>query len=164
MLVTAAPRKDVASVARRASSPAPRPKTLEERYQPLEFPELGDEIFLRLKLNVYAALDRVRAGGVFREAGKLGAGRPYFYVKPAGRPGLLFERSGGGWVVAEAEKIASSDLFVRRGSAVDAVSLYLASDRPVLPRVRSPWLGGDLWPLAVYEQKLLERLGLKEGK
>lgn len=145
-----------------------RPATLEQRYELVDREELADEVFKRLQRHIYGALatrEREGDGGsraktIFREAGRLAPGRPYFYLKPQDRPGWLVERSGMGWVVSQAEKIVDRDLFLRRGEPVDSVSLYVATDRPAFPRVRSPLFGTDLLAFAVYEQRLLERLGI----
>lgn len=155
-----------------------RPATLEQRYRILHDGELADEVFLRLRRNLYDALDVIdrqkltrvsskRVGvaaqkQVFREAGRIAPDRSYFYLKPAGETGLLFERSGAGWVICKAEKIIGQNLFLREGEPVDTVTLYFAYDRPALPRVMSKRLGSDLLPLAVYEQKLRQSLGLDQ--
>ena len=149
-----------------------RPATLEQRYRVLELTELGDEVFLRLRRDVYQALDRVartkpqpgdkgrQAGAIYRETGRLAPGRPYFYVKPPNATGLLFERLGAGWLVTAAEKIVAQDLFLREAEPLDAVVLYMARDRAVFPRVQSAAVGTELLAFAVYGQRLLSRLGI----
>lgn len=141
-----------------------RPTTLEQRYQLLDHTELADEIFGRLKRRVVAAVDGKDKGpqavtGLI-EAGRLAPGRPYFFYKPLSKKGWLFERSGAGWVISRAEKIVAQDLFLRDGDPIDAVSLYMASDQRGYPRVRSAVMGGDLLSLAVYEQRVLQQVGL----
>jgi hypothetical protein len=160
-----------------------RPATLEQRYRILHDSEVVDEVFFRLRRHLYGAVDHhderrrsqlkvapprslgattaaMPLKAVFRETGRLAPDRSYFYLKPAGETGLLFERSGAGWVISKAEKIIGQNLFLREGDALDQVSLYFATDRPATPRVMSRRLGGDLLPLAVYEQKLRQNLGL----
>jgi hypothetical protein len=139
-----------------------RPASLEQRYLLVEEVDLADEVFRRLQRRVFEAIDRYRdAGGtVFREAGRIAPGRPYFYVKPQSAAGWLFERSGAGWLVTPAEKIVARDLFLRDDQPLDAVQLYMAKDRVVMPRVRSASGGNDLLALAVYEGRLLQQLGL----
>lgn len=145
---------------------ASRPATLEQRYQLLDQPTLADEIFARLKTRIYQELDeyarKPQSRPVFRESGRLTSGRPYFYLKPAGEVGWLFERSGAGWTVSAAEKDAVRATFIRERESFDATQLYLAKDRHVMPRVKSPGMGSgdDLLSLLVYEQKLLQKLGL----
>lgn len=158
-----------------------RPATLEQRYELIERDDLLDEVFRRLQRQVYTTLDRRTAGvqerlrgpAVLREAGRLavsdrsgsadprhGQARPYFYLKPQNRPGWLFERSGSGWTLSQAEKIVAQNLFLRQGPALDVVTLHLARDRLAYPRVRSALFGNDLLSFAVYEQKLMEHLHL----
>jgi hypothetical protein len=143
-----------------------KPATLEQRYEPIDYPPLSDEVFVRLKKRIYQELDRYArqpaSRAVFRESGKLSTGRPYFYLKPAGEIGWLFERNGSGWLVSPAEKDAVRDLFVREREVFDHAELYLAKDRATMPRVKAPGLGSGegLLSLPVYEQKLLQRLGL----
>lgn len=140
-----------------------RPATLEERYQLLEHRGLGDEVFQRLKRRVIEASEaqQLRGGAaILVEAGKLNPGRAYFYLKPLGRQGWLFERSGAGWIVSRAEKIVAQDLFLREGEPIDAVSLFMAADQKGYPRVRSTNLSGDLLSLAVYEQRMLVQMGM----
>ncbi|MBM4251599.1 MAG: hypothetical protein FJ146_06480 [Deltaproteobacteria bacterium] len=136
-----------------------RPVSLEQRYTTLESSLQADEIFLRLKQNLYAALDAQEGGRtVFRESGRVAPGRPYFYLKPAGEKGWLWERQGAGWVITRAEKIIGRNLFLRDEEPVDAVELFVAKDRVAMPRVRSQSLGQDLLAMAVYEQKLRKQL------
>jgi hypothetical protein len=97
---------------------------------------------------------------MFREAGRLAPNRAYFYLKPQNQQGWLFERSGAGWVVTPADKIVAQDLFLRGTETLDHVALYLAKDRPGVPRVKSRAAGEDLLALAVYEGRLMQQLGL----
>lgn len=144
-----------------------RPSSLEQRYAPLEDAPLGDEIFLRLKKRIYRELDdyaRIpKTKAVFRESGRLSSGRPYFYLKPMGEIGWLFERDGSGWQVSPAEKDAARDLFIREREILDRTELYIAKDQALMPRIKAPGLGSgsDLLAIPVYEQKILQRLGLK---
>ncbi len=147
-----------------------RPASLEQRYYLLDDEAVGDRVFQRMRQNIFKALDSVRGsssmkgGVIFREAGRISPGRPYFYLKPAGEAGWLFERSGAGWTISQAEKIVGQDLFLRQGEAWDMVSLFGASDSSTYPRVKSPQTGGDLLSFAVYEQKLLSTLGLTNNE
>ncbi len=134
-----------------------RPQSLEQRYELLDHEELGDEIFLRLKAKIF---DSVPKAGYLREAGRLAPGRPYFFVKPLGAKGYLFERSGKGWVVTPAEKIVGRDLFLRDQNPLDVVSLFLAKDRVAFPRVKSARGGDALLAFSVYEQRLLNQIGV----
>ncbi len=136
-----------------------RPVSLEQRYGLLGSNDQADEIFLRLKQNLYAALDaHVHGRTIFRESGRVAPGRPYFYLKPAGEKGWLCERQGTGWVITRAEKIVDRNLFLRDEEPFDSVELYVANDRLAMPRVRSQSLGQDLLAMAVYEQKLRQQL------
>ena len=143
-----------------------RPATLEQRYQLVEYAPLIDEVFTRLKQRVYQELDlyarQPQSRAIFRESGQLTSGRPYFYLKPSGEVGWLFERDGSGWTISAAVKDAVRSTFVREREVFDSVTLYLAKDRAVMPRVKAPGLGSgnDLLSMIVYEQKLLQRLGL----
>jgi hypothetical protein len=137
-----------------------RPVSLTARYAPLTEGPLCDEFFLRLKRKVYEAMDQ---GGItaHREAGKLASGRSYFYVKPFNQKGWLFERSGAGWVVAWAEKMAASDTFMRDPGVIDIASVQVPEDPTRLPRVQSPVGGGELISMVLYEERLIQSLGLK---
>lgn len=143
-----------------------RPASLEERYAPLDYAPLADEIFLRLKKRIYQELDQYarhpQARSVFRESGKLSSGRSYFYLKPMGEIGWLFERDGSGWQVSPAEKDAARNLFIREREILDRTELYLAKDQALMPRIKAPGLGcgTDLLAIPVYEQKILQKLGL----
>jgi len=149
-----------AGQARRGALVKDRPVSLEQRYSLLEQSTQADEIFVRLKQRLFAAMDARQAGPtVFREGGRLAPGRPYFFVKRAGEKGWLCERSGAGWLLTPAEKIVERNLFLRDDQSVDAVELYVAQDRVTMPRVRSRTMGDGLLALAVYEQKLLQQMG-----
>lgn len=137
-----------------------RPQSLEQRYEMLDHEELADEIFLRLKAKIF---DSVPKAGYLREAGKVAPGRPYFFVKPLGAKGYLFERSGKGWVVTPAEKIVGRDLFLRDQDPLDVVTLFMAKDRVAFPRVKSARGGDSLLAFSVYEQRLLHQLGVNAG-
>jgi hypothetical protein len=134
-----------------------RPQSLEQRYELLDHDELADEIFLRLKARIF---DATPQAGYLREAGRIAPGRPYFYLKPLGAKGFLFERSGKGWVVTPAEKIVGRDLFLRDPEPLDVVSLFLAKDRVAFPRVKSARGGDALLAFSVYEQRLLNQIGV----
>lgn len=134
-----------------------RPESLEQRYEILDHEELADEVFSRLKAKVFEALGPV---GYLHEAGRIAPGRPYFFVKPLGAKGFLFERSGKGWVVTPAEKIVGRDLFLRDQAPLDVVTLFLAKDRVAFPRVKSVRGGDSLLAFSVYEQRLLNQIGV----
>ena len=157
---------EAAATSVRPPTPAvkPRPVSLEQRYQLLDYASLADEVFKRLQLRIFGAIReqerKDRGPTVFRETGRLHPGRPYFFVKPQNQKGWLFERSGAGWLVTPAEKIVARDLFLREEAPVDSVQLFMARDQPTMPRVKSRALGEDLLAFSYYEQKLLQQLGL----
>jgi hypothetical protein len=144
---------------------APKPRTLEERYELLEDERLADQLFERLRRRIYQELDdqarqNPQAPSIWREAGRMAPKRPYFYLKAPGEAGLLFERNGSGWVVAPAEKIVARDLFLRRGAVKEAALLFQAKEAGAVPRVQSHLFGQGLSPFAIYEKELLSRLGI----
>lgn len=155
MRLTAKPAKASKPVPRKSLVKS-RPVSLEQRYELLDHVELADEIFSTLKARVFA---QVAKGPYLKEAGKLAGNRPYFYVKPLGEKGFLFERSGKGWVVTPAEKIVGRDLFLREQAPLDVVSLYLAKDQASFPRVKSVTGGDALLAFSVYEQRMLSQIG-----
>ncbi len=176
-LIAWAKKRTAVAFARQEPRPAPlprrrplvasRPVRLEDRYHLVgghDGDVLSDEAFWRLRDRLYQAIDTGTQSGatriVHREAGRIAPGRPYFFLKPAGDRGWLFERSGAGWVVSRAEKIVLQNMFLRDGDPIDSVSLFAAEDRPAFPRVRSRALGNDLLSLSIYEQRTAERLGL----
>lgn len=143
-----------------------RPASLEQRYRLVEDEDFGNEVFGRLQQRFFTLAnqgltDRAGQRIVYKERGRMAPGRPYFYLKPHGAPGLLFERSGPGWVVSKAEKIVDRDLFLRDGPVLEHANVFLADDRAPLPRIKSESLGSELLAFAVYEQKLLRHLGLE---
>lgn len=142
-----------------------RPASLMDRYELVSLDELTDEVFLRLRQKVYGALDKASVAtghpSHYRDAGRLAPSRPYFYIQPLNHPGLLFERAGAGWVVSSAQKIAAHDTFLRSEAPIERVSLFVPRNGEGLPRVQSTAEKGTLMALAVYEQRLLQRLGLE---
>ncbi len=133
-----------------------RPSSLFDRYEVLTLDDLGDEVFHKLRREMFQRIDGEKNQTIFREYGKIAPGRPYFYLKPPGGKGLLFERSGSGWVLTFAEKIVAQDLFVREQTPLDQVVLYMAKDQALLPRVMSTREGDELVAFKVYEQHLFE--------
>ncbi len=143
-----------------------RPASLEQRYRLIEDSTFGDEIFQRLQNRFFTMAnqgmtDSRGAKIVYKERGKINPDRPYFYLKPNGKSGILFERSGPGWVVSRAEKIVDRDLFLREGEILEHANVFLADDRTPLPRIRSDQMSQELLAYSVYEQKLLKHLGLE---
>jgi hypothetical protein len=136
-----------------------RPSSLDQKYHLLTDDGMCDEFFLRLRRRVYQALD---VGGVtaYRESGRLSTGRPYFFVKPFNQSGWLFERSSAGWVVAQAEKLAVGDTFLRDQTLLDQASVLVPEDPERLPRIRSATLGEEMISVALYEKRILDTLGL----
>jgi len=142
-----------------------RPASLEQRYRLIEDSTFGDEIFQRLQSRLFSMAnqgmtDNRGAKIVYKERGKINPDRPYFYLKPSGKSGLLFERSGPGWVVSRAEKIIERDLFLREGDILEHANIFLADERTPLPRIKSDQMSSELLAYSVYEQKLLKHLGL----
>jgi hypothetical protein len=159
---TARGRAPAATAARQALVKS-RPASLEQTYEILDVPLLADELFARLGRDLFGAAERLEAASgtcVVRERGRLAPGRPYLFLKRLGETGVLIERAGAGWMVSHAEKIVAQDLFLREGAPLDAIVLYYHRQRAVLPRVRSRAGGDELLAFAVYEQRLLEQLGL----
>ncbi len=143
-----------------------RPASLEQRYRLIEDSAFGDEIFQRLQNRLFTMANQgmtdIRGSKiVYKERGKINPDRPYFYLKPSGTSGLLFERSGPGWIVSRAEKIIDRDLFLRAGEILEHANIFLADDRTPLPRIKSDQMSNELLAYAVYEQKLLKHLGLE---
>ena len=136
-----------------------RPASLDHRYHLVMDDGMCDEFFLRLRRRVYQALD---GGGLtaHRESGKLASGRPYFYIKPFNQAGWLFERAPSGWVVAQAEKLAAADTFLRDRTLLDQATVLVPDDPDRLPRVRSVMAGDEMISVALYEKRILETLGL----
>jgi hypothetical protein len=150
----------------RSSLVKSRPASLEQRYRLVEDEDFGNEVFGRLQQRLFMLAnqglsDRTGQKIVYKERGRMAPGRPYFFLKPHGSSGLLFERSGPGWVVSRAEKIVDRDLFLRDGPVLEHANVFLAADRSPLPRIKSDSLGNELLAFAVYEQKLLRHLGLE---
>jgi len=142
-----------------------RPTTLEQRYALVEEKSEVLHSFDRLKRQVYAAVEitarlHPKEQTIFKESGKIADGRPYFYIKPAGETGFLFECNPKGWVISRADKIIHKNLFLRSGEVLDVVSLYSNTVRKGVPRVTSQRLNSELLAMTVYEQELLKDIGL----
>lgn len=150
--------------AHRSSLMKSRPIEWDEKYNPSNDATAVDGLFLRLRRYMYRETDRMAKQGVtatiLREAGRLGADRPYFFLQPLNEKGWLFERSGAGWVVSLAQKIATEDTFIRDYEAWDQVTVFQPPQAQVGSfRVSSKRLALEYVSFAVYEQLLLERFG-----
>lgn len=99
----------------------------------------------------------------FREFGRLGMDRSFFFLQPQSELGFLFERSGPGWVIARAQKVAEGK-YVREGESWDAVTLFMREGVAQDPRISSSRMGPDLVTLSVYRQRFLEALGFREDR
>lgn len=130
-------------------------------YSPLAETALVDELFLRLRRTLFQELDKSAArGSAYRESGRLANQQRYFYIQPQGQKGWLFERSGAGWLISQAVKHSERDLLVREREIFDRIELLAPNAKGRLPRIRTTLLGDDLLSMPVYEQKLLQDLGL----
>lgn len=89
------------------------------------------------------------------ESGTLQGQRPYFFMQPWNEMGFLFEMTQRGWVIARAERIVSSEQFMRERSAFDHVALFESSELPGTLRARSDQLGEELTSLSLYEDAVL---------
>lgn len=157
---------------------AARPVHLPQDYQMSLDQRYVDEVFGRLRENIFRTLDEATVvsahgqPGIFREFGTTGGKTPYFYLKPLNEKGWLFERSGSGWVITRSEKIVGEDLFLRGVAAWEVANLFSVqpSGQAVkfsgkggqgpVPRVMSRALGKELLSLPVYQHKLLRELDL----
>ncbi len=132
----------------------PLPPATMQPALPLEAAVL-DRCFEELRLSLLeewgAQSPGRRQTPLFIEKGRIGDGRAYFYVKPKDLAGWLFERAGKGWVVSRCEKIATQDLFLRKGDTFDVVAVEETSSKE-FPRVSSSMLGWDPVSLRVYKQ------------
>ena len=148
-----------------SSSQSFRP--LREQYQMARDDRSVEVFFERLHARVYKHYQKLRAPNpehplmmpeqarIFWESGRMHPGFPYFFVKHAGTLGWLFCRSGKGWNVARCDKIVSQDLFLRKESLWDMISLYEYKHDSRHVRVASMRLDGDLISYFVYEQLVL---------
>jgi hypothetical protein len=143
------------------------------QYELVSDQETVTDVFQKLKDHVYKELDRssVLKGDslgkpvkYFREAGRIGLAKPYFFLKPAGDKGFLFEKSVSGWTLSRAEKICAQNLFLRDSEPFDYVTLYANHQLRRMPKVASQLLGEDILPFAAYERVVLDVLGIDDGK
>ena len=93
---------------------------------------------------------------VFTERGRLESGRRYFYLKPGGESGWLFERTALGWSISRSEKIVQEGVFMRDGEPWDMVTLYRPKVLNASPRVRSLRAGDHLIGFSVYLSLMTE--------
>jgi hypothetical protein len=139
-------------------------------YQLLDDSALANEVFVEVKQHLFALIEEVNLMFTengenhifFKESGMLSGKRPYFYLKLSGEKGLLFERSGSGWLVAPADKIVGRDFFVRNGELLDAVQVYtnLQTGRV---RLSSTLLDLEQVGLTVYCERLVHLLQQQVG-
>lgn len=130
-------------------------------YELLDDQAQGDDLFLEVKENVFSLINSINnelfsTGSTsifFKESGRLSERRPYFYIKLSGEKGLLFERSGSGWIIAPAEKIAGRDLFLRNGEILDAVQIF-TSPKTKRFRLSSQLLDLDQVGVPVYCERI----------
>ncbi len=141
----------------------------QSRFVLAELSAVPDRYFDRIRRLIFRHLDEARAKAqsgalraplMFRESGKLNENRPYFFLKPPGEPGWLFERAGTGWVISRCEKIHGMGTFIRRTDPWDIVNVFVSGDGEEAVRVASQRDGGELISVLVYEQKILAALGL----
>ena len=142
-----------------------RPQSLEHRYELISTSTEAAYMFERVRKLIFTAIDirhhqQPKRASFFKEYGKMEAGRRFFFIKPPGQSGWLFETTPKGWVISKADKIVHQGMFLREGDAVDHVNLYQAGGRQDFVRVVSKSFGSDLLSMTVYEQKLLSLLGL----
>ncbi len=90
------------------------------------------------------------------EKGRIYPGRSYFFIKPHGKKGFLFERSGAGWVISKSEKIVGRDLFLRSYEAWDIASIAITPSKKL--RVLSSRLGSTTIGLKLYENRLIDQI------
>jgi len=133
-------------------------------YRPVDDQQRIDGMFLRLRRFVQSQMPEKghgRQSQMLFEAGFVNPRRMFFYIKPIERTGLLFERSGAGWILAFADRIAERDLFVRKGGAIDQVVLFEPQQGEGLIRVNSQIFATDLMSFSTYEQRLISFLESK---
>jgi hypothetical protein len=134
-------------------------RTLSESYsRNLDKPEL-DAVFMRMRRNLWRAVQIVESTKgkalATRETGKLASGQPYFYLKPFGYQGWLFERSDSGWVICRAEKIHTADTFIRSEFAWDIANCLTDEAYEATPRINSSRFELRLVSLSLYEEKII---------
>ena len=85
-----------------------------DAFEPLNHPGLCEELFIRLRRDIYQSLDRGQLH-CYREWGRLATGQSYFFLQPFNQMGFLFECVYAGWVVTGASKIVGDETFIRSG-------------------------------------------------
>jgi hypothetical protein len=141
-----------------------RPTSLDTQYEMVADSEVLDDLFARMRDQILHNDDLIIPNKgtplrPLREAGRIAPERPYFFIKPFNQHGLLFERSGAGWIVSKAEKIVSGDTFIRSSNVWDHVTVYgPKSGQDGVPRISSERLGLDRVAFPVYTQVLAENL------
>jgi len=130
-----------------------------ENYRVLEDEEQLDAAFLRIRRFVQGIVQgrelKERGRMVFFEAGVMAPRRAFFYVKPVDASGLLFERSGGGWLISVADRIPGRELFIRRQTPLERASVLTAPDgQGSLLRMNSTLFNAKLVSFSSYEQSM----------
>jgi hypothetical protein len=141
-----------------------RPSSIETDYEILDDTKELDQLFGRMREQILHNDDLLstKKGPTvrpLRESGRIAPERPYFFIKPLNETGLLFERSGAGWVVSRAEKIVQDDTFIRSSNVWDIVTIYAPRQGVEgTARVSSERLGLDRVAFPVYTQALAESM------
>jgi len=139
-----------------------RPDHLLSNYEVLDNTDRLDHMFTLMRRFLYHAQDKKITGDdlpdYWRERGKTGPMRPYFFLKPFNKSGLLFERSETGWVISKAEKNSQNETFYRSAIPWDVVTIFAPREGKGSPRITSERLGLDKAGFAVYERALTEAM------
>ena len=144
--------------------PAARTRTPRtSQYEIARSEELIDDLFLKLRDRVYAAEESGTRPGILpkmmRETGVMDPDRLYFFLKPFSQDGLLFERSGAGWITSRADKIVSGDTFIRETEPLDQVTVYRPRSGEGTIRITSVMLDLDKVSFSIYAQLIAEQIG-----
>ncbi len=127
--------------------------------------------FLLLKKKIFAKLNEDRLGFLlnndretanysssarfWKESGAMENKYLYFYIKPMGEEGWLFEMNESGWTVCRAEKIVKTNTFLRTTNLWDRVQIHCGVEDQSQLRVNSHAFNCELTSFSYY-QTLME--------
>ncbi len=132
--------------------------------EPLIDPQVIDEVFGRIQQAITRQIAKPYGHNAAEvrlwprwsfESGRIYPGQRYFFAKPHGQRGFLFEQTGAGWLISKSEKIVDRDLFLRSYEVWDLVCLYRAGKTF---RAESSRHGSGAMSLTLYERRLIDAI------
>lgn len=137
-------------------------------YSLVDNPIVTKELFRRIQqalseMNQKTKVSPTTPPRLMQEWGRLDGGRQFFFLKPWGQDGFLFEEAGKGWIISKAHKISEQQRFMRSSEAWDVVNVFVNDWEESLPRLSSSRFGSELMSYPLYEEALMESISSSTG-